>query len=147
MTLAQGRAGGLAAAALTPDPAHGGQALPAGRAGDRPVLRRGLTSEDRAVIAVRLRRRAQGEQITLAQIGELIDRDTSVVSREIARNSGPDGSYHGALAHAAARERRRRPKEFRLVANPRLCRQIEAWMDHGWSPKLIATIRRSCPGR
>ena len=36
--------------------------------------------------------------------------------------------------------KRRRPKEFRLIANPRLCRQIEAWMDDGWSPKLIATM-------
>lgn len=94
------------------------------------------------MIAVCLRRRAAGEQITLAQIGDLIDRDKSVISREIARNSGPDGSYHGGLAHAAAHQRRRRPKEFRLVANLRLCRQIEAWMDDGWSPKLIAMILR-----
>jgi len=99
-----------------------------------------LTSEDRAVIAACVRRRAQGEQITLEEIGELIDRDKSVISRELARNSGPDGSYHGGLANAVAHQRRRRPKEFRLVANPRLCRQVEAWMDDGWSPKLIALV-------
>lgn len=92
------------------------------------------------MIGACVRRRAQGEQITLAQIGELIDRDKSVISREIARNSGPDGSYHGGLAHAAAHQRRRRPKQFRLVANPSLCRQIEAGMNDGWSPKLIAMV-------
>jgi IS30 family transposase len=102
--------------------------------------RRALTSEDRAVIAACLRRRAAGEQITLAQIGELIERDRSVISREIARNSGPDGSYYGALAHQQAAQNRKRPKEFRLVANPGLSRRIEAWMDDGWSPKLIAMV-------
>ncbi|MBZ5741378.1 IS30 family transposase, partial [Nocardioides sp. GBK3QG-3] len=107
-----------------------------------PAQRRALTGEDRAVIAACLRRRAAGEKITLAQIGELLGRDKSVISREIVRNSGPDGSYHGGLAHRAAHERRRRPKEFRLVANPRLCRRIEAWMDEGWSPKLIARVLR-----
>jgi len=99
-----------------------------------------LSSEDRAVIASCVRRRAGGEKISLAQIGELIDRDKSVISREIVRNSGPDGSYHGAMAHRAAQEKRRRPKTFRLRENPQLCRRIETWLDAGWSPKLIATV-------
>jgi len=92
-----------------------------------------LTSEDRAVIAAGRQR-----GLTLAQIAELIGRDKSVVSRELARNHGKDGSYHGAIAHRAAAQRRRRPKEFKLVANPGLCRRIEDWMDQGWSPRLIA---------
>ena len=75
-----------------------------------------------------------------ARIARAIDRDTSVVSREVARNRGPDGSYWGPIAHRAAHERRRRPKEFRLIANPALCRRIEAWMDDGWSPRLIAQV-------
>jgi IS30 family transposase len=102
--------------------------------------RRLVTSEDRAVIAACLRRKSMGEKVTLAQIGDLIGRDKSVISREIARNSGPDGSYHGALAHRQAQHQRTRAKEFRLVANPELCRRIEVWMDAGWSPHLIATI-------
>ncbi|MCW2827154.1 MAG: Integrase, catalytic region [Marmoricola sp.] len=100
-----------------------------------PRRRRALCSEDRAVIAAGLRR-----ELSYAQIGELIGRDKSVVSREVARNRGPDGSYWGPIAHRAAHERRRRPKEFRLVANPGLCRRIEAWMDQGWSPRLIARV-------
>ena len=98
-------------------------------------VRRPLTSDDRAVIAAGVRRKLSYELI-----GELIGRDKSVVWREVARNKGPDGSYCGAVAHRAAHERRKRPKEFRLIQNPGLCRQIEAWMDDGWSPKLIASV-------
>jgi IS30 family transposase len=103
---------------------------------DRAVRRRRpLTSEDRAVIAAGLRR-----ELSYAEIGELIGRDQSVVWREVARNRSVGGSYWGPVAHRAAHERRKRPKEFRLVANPGLCRRIEAWMDQGWSPGLIAAM-------
>jgi transposase, IS30 family len=105
---------------------------------DRQWQRRPLTGEDRAVIAVCVRRK-----MSYQQIGDLLDRDKSVIWREVNRNSGPDGSYWGPVAHRAAHERRRRPKPFRLVENPRLCRRIEAWMDDGWSPKLIALVLRA----
>ena len=102
---------------------------------DPPRQRRPLTSEDRAVIAGGLR---QG--LSYGQIGELIGRAKSVVSREVARNSGQDGCYRAPIAHRAAHERRRRPKPFRLVEHPSLCRWIETWMDQGWSPRLIARV-------
>lgn len=102
---------------------------------DHSRQRRPLTSEDRAVIAVGVRKK-----LSYRKVGELIGRDASVVCREVARNSGPDGSYRGPVAHRAAHERRRRPKEFRLVQNPALCRRIETWMDDGWSPRLIARV-------
>jgi transposase, IS30 family len=130
---------------------HGGlRGAPAGGLPVSPVgssrRRRMLSSEDRAVIAACLRRRALGDRVSLDQIGALIGRDRSVVSREITRNSGPDGSYHAAIAHRVASQRRQRPKEFRLVQNPALCRRIETWMDDGWSPRLIATVlTRECP--
>jgi IS30 family transposase len=77
----------------------------------------------------------------------MIGRDRSVVCREVARNRGPDGSYWAPVAHRAAHERRRRPKEHKLSKSPGLCRQIEAWMDQGWSPGLIATmLRQQHPG-
>lgn len=105
---------------------------------DEPVRRRRpLTSEDRAVIAAGLR-----AGWTYADIGAAIGRDKSVVCREVARNRGRDGSYWGPVAHRTAHERRRRPKEFRLIAEPGLCRRIETWMDDGWSPKLIARVLR-----
>jgi transposase, IS30 family len=99
--------------------------------------RRSLTSEDRAVIAAGLK-----AKWSYAEIGEAIGRDKSVVWREVDRNRGPDGAYWAPIAHRVAHERRRRPKEFRLVGNPGLCRRIEAWMDDGWSPKLIARVLR-----
>jgi IS30 family transposase len=104
--------------------------------------RRPLTSEDRSAIAVGLMCKC-----SYAQIGAMIDRDKSVICREVARNRGPDGSYWAPVAHRAAHERRRRPKEHKLAQNPRLCRRIEEWMDDGWSPGLIATmLRQEHPG-
>jgi IS30 family transposase len=105
-------------------------------------VRRPLTSEDRAVIAAGLR-----QELTYHRIGELIGRDKSVVWREVARNKGPDGSYHGPVAHRAAHEHRKRDKEFRLLANPGLCRYVETQMDLGWSPRLIAEVlKQDHPG-
>jgi IS30 family transposase len=97
-----------------------------------------LTSEDRAVIAAG--RRAGW---SYARIGQAIGRDKSVICREVARNQGPDGSYWAPVAHRAAHERRRRPKDFKLLENPGLCRRIETWMDDGWSPGLIAGVLRA----
>ena len=67
---------------------------------------------------------------TAAEIGRRIGRHRSTVSREIARNSQPDGDYHALMAHARAAQRARRPKEFKLQNHP-LCAAIEAWMDQG----------------
>ncbi|CAB4911542.1 unannotated protein [freshwater metagenome] len=104
--------------------------------------RRALTSEDRSVIAALHHRK-----VSLREIARTIGRDVSVICREVARNRGPDGSYHGPVAHRAAHERRRRPKAFKLRDNPRLCAQIETWMDDGWSPGLIAAmLRQTHPG-
>ncbi|MCW2814419.1 MAG: Integrase catalytic region, partial [Nocardioides sp.] len=77
------------------------------------------------MIAACLQRARQdgAEPITRQQIGDLIGRDKSVISREITRNSGPDGSYHAPLAHLAATHRRARPKSFRFIENPHLCRR------------------------
>ena len=122
---------------------HGGLPGPApllhpGRgSGGGPLVRRPLTSEDRLAITIGLRC-----QMSFERIGASIGRDKSVISREVARNRGPDGSYWAPVAHRAAHERRRRPKPFKLLKDPGLCRRIEAWMDQGWSPKLIAAMLR-----
>lgn len=130
-----GRSGGLPGSAAAMMPGALGPGEPARQ-------RRPLTSEDRSVIAVGLRCQA-----SYAQIAALIGRDKSMVWREVNRNRGPDGSYWGAIAHRAAHERRRRPKTFKLRTNPGLCRRIEAWMDDGWSPGLIASmLRQEHPG-
>jgi transposase, IS30 family len=73
------------------------------------------------------------------EIAALIDRSPSDISREISRNSNPDGDYHARMAHARATRKAKRPKGFKLD-NPQLCAIVEAEMDDGWSPKLIAEM-------
>jgi IS30 family transposase len=102
---------------------------------------RGLRALDRDKIAQGL---ATG--LSHAQIGERIGRSRSTVWREVDRNCGPDGSYFASVAHAKAYQRSRRPKEFKLAQNPGLCSRIEAWMDDGWSPGLIAEVLRKDAG-
>jgi transposase, IS30 family len=84
--------------------------------------------------------------LTAAEIARRLGRHRSSVTREIARNQGPDGRYYGSVAHASAYRRTRRPKPCKLVRSPDLCRQIEDWMDQGWSPHLIATVLRRDSG-
>jgi transposase, IS30 family len=83
--------------------------------------------------------RGRDAGLSHAEIGKQIGRDRSVVYREIRRNQNADGDYHALMAHGRAADRARRPKEFKLKDNP-LCALIEAWMDDGWSPKLIADM-------
>ena len=127
----RGRPGGLRG---SPAPATPGTVV-------EPV-RRPLSEADRAVMAA-----CRSKGMSLREIGTLIGRHHSVVGRELDRNAGPSGDYHPKVAHRAAHERRRRPKTFKLAANPRLCRAIEGWMGDGWSPQLIAAVLREEPGR
>jgi IS30 family transposase len=79
---------------------------------------------------------------SLARVAAGIGRDKSVVSRELARNTGPDGVYHARLADVRAAARARRPKASKLV-DEQLCAKIASWMDQGWSPGLIAKVLRA----
>src|SRR6202008_1512353 len=84
--------------------------------------------------------RGRDAGLGVAEIAEQLGRDRTTVWRELRRNRNPgDGDFHATMAHAHATERARRPKEFKLTDNP-LCAVIEAWMDEGWSPKLIAEV-------
>jgi transposase, IS30 family len=73
------------------------------------------------------------------EIARRLDRNPSDISREIARNSNPDGDYNARMAHARATQKAKRPKQFKL-GDPALCAAVESWMDQGWSPKLIAEM-------
>lgn len=98
---------------------------------------RGLTLEERIEIQAGVR-----AGLSQRAIGLLIGRDQSVISRELARHPGADGQYHAAPAELAAQHDRRRPKQFKLNANPALAAQVTVWIGDGWSPKLIATVLR-----
>ena len=140
LQLAAGHRGGL----LAPVPAAVSAGLPVAvpvRAAVRVASpgrgagRRGLSSEDRAVIAA-----GHGQGLGYGVIGEQIGRDKSVVWREIRRNASENGEYHASVADRVAAQHRRRPKPFKLVDNAGLCGRIEEWMDQGWSPALIAAM-------
>ena len=76
--------------------------------------RRMLGVEDRASIMT-------GVDAGLSQvcIARSIGRSPSVVCREIARHTGPDGQYRAEEADKAARAARRRPKKASRVDNMR----------------------------
>jgi IS30 family transposase len=136
LELAAGSRGGLLASvpAAVPVATPGPAAVPVAAAG-RGAGRRGLSSEDRAVIAA-----GHGRGLACGVIGEQIGRDKSVVWREVRRNASQNGEYHAPVAHRVAAQSRRRPKPFKLVDNATLCGRIEGWMDQGWSPGLIAQM-------
>ena len=82
--------------------------------------RRMLGALDRAAIMA-------GVDVGLSQtrIARSIGRSPSVVCREIARHTGPDGQYRAEEAGKAARAARRRPKKRLLdcdeVSSPGFC--------------------------
>jgi IS30 family transposase len=79
-------------------------------------------------------------------IARRIDRPSSTVSREIARNGGRD-AYRGLVADAAAFERARRPKLSKLATNPELRGVVADKLDDDWSPQQIAQwLRREFRG-
>lgn len=96
---------------------------------------RGLSLEERIEIQSGTR-----EGLSQREIARRIGRCQSVVSRELARHAGADGSYYAAPAELAAQQARRRPKPFKLNTNPDLAARVEEWIDDGWSPKLIADV-------
>ncbi|PXW23529.1 UNVERIFIED_CONTAM: IS30 family transposase [Williamsia faeni] len=78
-------------------------------------------------------------KVTPAATGRVLSRDRSVISRELARNSNLDGTYHALLAHWRAAGKAKRPKRFKLVDHPQHT-MIEEALDCGWSPRLIADV-------
>lgn len=80
-----------------------------------------MTVDDRFEIASGLK----AEQ-SLTQIAATIGRSVSVVSREIRRNSAGPGRYRVAAAERAARERRRRPQQRKIDADPVLGARVRA---------------------
>lgn len=96
---------------------------------------RSLTLAERVEIHGGLR-----ERLSQRQIAQRIGRPQSTVSRELARHRDAGGNYLPLVAHARARQDRRRPKSFKLAANRQLAEHVEAAMDEGWSPQLIADM-------
>ena len=95
--------------------------------------RRMLGVEDRAAIMT-------GVDAGLSQtrIAHLIGRSPSVVCREIARHTGPDGQYRAEEADKVARAARRRPKKRLLDCDEVLRRRVIADLSQGHTPRQIS---------
>lgn len=96
-----------------------------------------------------------------ALIGRRLSRDRSTISREISRNRGR-GGYRAGEAQVRAERLARRPKPFKLVADPVLATAVTGLLAKKYSPltcsKMLArqglsisheTVYRACyqPGR
>ena len=95
-------------------------------------MRKMLMLTDREEIS-----RGLAESLEYQEIGRRLGRDSSVISREVARHGGR-ARYRAAAAHEAACAGRERPKLFAVERSARLravvCRQLR----QGWSPASIA---------
>ncbi|MDN5757614.1 MAG: IS30 family transposase [Tomitella sp.] len=88
---------------------------------------------DRAQIAVGIK---SGQSD--AEIGEMIDRDSSVVWRERKRNSTKTRGYQPVGADCAAEGRRRRPQARKIDADPVLAERVRTDLRRSRTPRQIA---------
>lgn len=108
-----------------------------------PVSSRFLGQDDRIAIADGLAARLD-KKIIAAQIG----RSFQTVYREVRRNSKPDGTYQPFWAHNQALLRRRRPKQPKVSAEPRLGGVVRRKLERKWSPQQVTRfLRRTYPGQ
>lgn len=100
---------------------------------EKPRSDRYLSEQERIVIADLL---AAGA--TVRVIGRQLGRAPSTISREIRRNAGVDGRYRPHFAERVARERARRPRERRVVADRVLGESVRELLGRRWSPEQVA---------
>lgn len=110
---------------------HGG--VPPVRLAEAARCGRYLSLLERQRIAT-LRRDGLG----VRAIADALGRSPSTISRELRRNARPhDVAYDGDLAHSRARERARRPRQGRLLADADLRAAVQAKLELEWSPEQI----------
>ena len=95
-------------------------------------MRRMLTLADREEIS-----RGLAESLEFKDIAVRIDRDASVVSREVNRHGGRDG-YRAERAQRVAAAARTRPKALAVDRDPALRARVARLLGLGWSPASIA---------
>jgi IS30 family transposase len=106
------------------------------------IVRRMLTLADREEIS-----RGLAESLEYKDIADRIDRDPSVVSREVARHGGRTG-YRATVADQAAAAGRQRPKPLAVDGRPGLRTTVVRLLRLGWSPASIAgRLRLDHPGQ
>jgi transposase, IS30 family len=99
----------------------------------RPRCPRYLSEQERIQIADLLAARMSVRGIA-AELG----RAPSTISREIVRNSDPDGRYRPHHAEHAARLRAARPRKRRLAVDTVLAEVVGRLLAKRWSPEQVA---------
>ena len=105
----------------------------------RPVarLRPRVAFEQREEIAI-----LHEKGLSNAEIARRIGVHRSTVGRELAKGSThyPDRQpkYRASMAQWRAQWRARRPQASKLAGNPRLCAQVQSWLEEEHSPEQIA---------
>ena len=75
-----------------------------------------------------------------------LGRSPSTIKRELDRHRDSQGRYLPHGANHAAEEQRRRPKEHKLIANPKLRSLVQRKLNRCWSPDEISGwLRRTYP--
>jgi len=92
-----------------------------------------LTAADRVEISTGLK-----AGWSAAKIARSIDRATSVVTREVARNSTKTRGYRVVTADVAAQRRRRRPQARKVATDPVLRARVLADLKRSRTPRQIA---------
>lgn len=77
-------------------------------------------------------------QMKVREIAADIGPSPSVVSREIRRNSGPDGPYRPHHAEHAASERTRGPRTRKVTVDAVLAGVVARLLGKRWSPVQVA---------
>ena len=95
-------------------------------------MRNMLTLTDREEIS-----RGLAEGMQYKEIARLLDRNPSVVSRDVARHGGR-GRYRAVTADESAVVDRQRPKAYAVDRSPRLQTAVKELLRTGWSPASIA---------
>jgi IS30 family transposase len=89
--------------------------------------------------------RGLAEGLLYKDIGVLIGRDPSIVSREVSRHGGR-GDYRAVAADTTAGAARSRPKRFAVEWSARLQAVVVERLRAGWSPASIAgRLPALCP--
>jgi len=110
--------------------------------GYRPPVRKrhrlALSSDEREEIS-----RGLVAKISIRAIANKLSRAPSTISREIKRHGGAK-QYRAAKADTAAWGSALRPKPYKLIESPTLCKIIAEKMHQDWSPEQITGCLKRC---
>jgi len=99
----------------------------------KPRSPRYLSEQERIQIAD-----LRAARMSVRRIAEQMGRAPSTISREIRRNSDPDGRYRPHQAEQAARRRAGKPRKRRVAVDGVLAEVVQRLLAKRWSPEQVA---------